>query len=110
MSTYTKQYKQIINNAVDAHMNMLRVWGGGIYESDYFYELCDQNGLLVWQDFMFACGMYPSDPAFVKNVQEEVAQNVRRLRNHSCIALWCGNNEIEVAWNNWGWQQQFGYS
>ncbi|WMX13542.1 glycosyl hydrolase 2 galactose-binding domain-containing protein [Aureispira sp. CCB-E] len=103
-------YQQTIQNAVDANMNMLRVWGGGIYESDYFYEQCDAAGLLVWQDFMFACGMYPSDSNFVYNVQKEVEQNVQRLRNHACIALWCGNNEIEVAWNNWGWQKQFGYS
>lgn len=105
-----QQYQQTIQNAVDANMNMLRVWGGGVYESDYFYELCDEKGLLVWQDFMFACGMYPSDAAFLENVQEEVSQNIRRLRNHACLALWCGNNEMEVAWNNWGWQQQFGYS
>jgi len=104
-----KQYKETIQNAVEANMNMLRVWGGGVYESDDFYELCDQNGLLVWQDFMFACSMYPSDAAFLDNVEEEVTQNVRRLRNRACLALWCGNNEMEVAWNNWGWQQQFGY-
>lgn len=103
-------YDQTIENAVAANMNMLRVWGGGIYESDYFYDQCDAAGILVWQDFMFACGMYPSDPNFLENVQEEVEQNVRRLRNHACIALWCGNNEMEVAWNNWGWQKQFGYS
>lgn len=107
----TKQdYNRTIQNALAANMNMLRVWGGGIYESDYFYEQCDSAGILVWQDFMFACSMYPSDSSFLANVQKEVQQNVSRLRNHACIALWCGNNEMEVAWNNWGWQKQFGYS
>lgn len=105
-----KDDNKTIQNAVAANMNMLRVWGGGIYESDYFYEQCDSAGILVWQDFMFACSMYPSDSSFLANVQKEVQQNVRRLRNHACIALWCGNNEMEVAWNNWGWQKQFGYS
>ena len=105
-----KNYQQTIQNAVDANMNMLRVWGGGIYEDDLFYDLCDEQGILVWQDFMFACSMYPSDVDFVNNVQREIEQNIKRLRRHACIALWCGNNELEVAWNNWGWQTQFGYS
>lgn len=105
-----KHYQQTVQNAVDANMNMLRVWGGGIYEDDVFYDLCDEQGILVWQDFIFACSMYPSDANFVNNVQREIEQNVKRLRRHACIALWCGNNELEVAWNNWGWQTQFGYS
>jgi len=104
------RYEKLIKQAVAANINMLRVWGGGIYENDYFYDLCDQNGILVWQDFMFANSMYPSDPTFLTNIQAEVEDNVKRLRNHPCIALWCGNNEIEVAWKNWGWQKQFGYS
>ncbi len=104
------RYEKLIKQAVDANINMLRVWGGGIYENDYFYDLCDQYGILVWQDFMFANSMYPNDSAFLDNVQAEVAYNVKRLRNHPCIALWCGNNEIEVAWNNWGWQKQYNYS
>ena len=86
---------------------MLRVWGGGIYESDLFYELCDEHGILIWQDFMFACSFYPGDDAFVENVKQEAIDNVKRLRNHASIALWCGNNEIETAWRNWGaggWQ------
>jgi len=105
-----KRYKDIIQSAVDAHMNMLRVWGGGIYENDVFYDLCDEKGILVWQDFMFACAMYPGDPGFVENVRKEAVQNIKRLRNHPCIALWCGNNEIDEAWHNWGWQEQYGYS
>ena len=94
-------------------MNMLRVWGGGIYENDLFYDLCDQYGILVWQDFMFACSMYPGNDEFLKNVRLEAEENVKRLRNHPCMALWCGNNEIEAAWahynenSGWGWKQQY---
>ncbi|MCH2023250.1 MAG: hypothetical protein MK207_12295 [Saprospiraceae bacterium] len=103
-------YKELITNAADANMNMLRVWGGGIYENDIFYNLCDELGILVWQDFMFACSMYPGDKDFLSSVQKEINQNVKRLRNHPCIALWCGNNEIQIAWQYWGWQEKFGYS
>jgi beta-mannosidase len=104
------RYEKLINQALAANINFLRVWGGGIYENDYFYDLCDKNGILVWQDFMFANSMYPSDPSFISNIDKEVQDNIKRLRNHPCIALWCGNNEIEVAWKNWGWQKQFNYS
>jgi beta-mannosidase len=104
------RYGELIKQCVESNMNMIRVWGGGIYENDVFYDLCDENGILVWQDFMFACGMYPWDDEFLNNVSEEVSQQIVRLRNHSCIALWCGNNEIDEAWKNWGWQKQFGYS
>ncbi len=104
------QYKKLIQQVVGANMNMLRVWGGGIYEKEIFYELCDQNGILVWQDFMFAGSLYPNDSAFLENVKQEAIENVTRLRKHPSIALWCGNNEIEVAWSNWGWQNQYGYS
>jgi beta-mannosidase len=103
-------YKNIVRNAVDANMNMLRVWGGGTYADDAFYNECDKQGILVWQDFMFACAMYPGDPAFLDNVKNEVIDNVSRLQNHSCIALWCGNNEIDEGWHNWGWQKQYTYS
>lgn len=103
-------YKNIVKNAVDANMNMLRVWGGGAYADDAFYKECDQNGILVWQDFMFACAMYPGDEAFIENVKNEVIDNVTRLQNHPCIALWCGNNEIDEGWHNWGWQKQYNYS
>lgn len=104
------RYEKLIEQALAANINMLRVWGGGIYENDYFYDLCDQNGILVWQDFMFANSMYPNDSSFLANIEGEVRDNVKRLRNHPCIAVWCGNNEIEVAWNNWGWQKQFNYT
>nr|WP_321230402.1 glycoside hydrolase family 2 protein [uncultured Psychroserpens sp.] len=97
-------YEKLLDDVVDANMNMLRVWGGGIYENDIFYDLCDEKGILVWQDFMFACAMYPGDEDFLNNVAQEAAQNVRRLRNHASIALWCGNNENSEGWHRWGWQ------
>lgn len=111
-----QHYQNIIQATVEANMNMLRVWGGGIYENDIFYDLCDQNGILVWQDFMFACSMYPGDDAFLESVRKEAIQNIKRLRNHACIALWCGNNEIDIAWANyreiagWGWKQMYSFS
>ncbi len=106
-------YDKVIGSAADTHMNMIRIWGGGVYEDDYVYDLCDRNGILVWQDFMFACSMYPGDDAFLDNVRQEAVQNVRRLRNHACLALWAGNNEIDGAWENdvpnggWGWKQNY---
>jgi beta-mannosidase len=103
-------YKNIIKDAADVNMNMLRVWGGGVYADDAFYDECDKSGILVWQDFMFACAMYPGDDAFIENVKNEVIDNVTRLQNHPCIALWCGNNEIDEGWHNWGWQKQYNYS
>ncbi len=106
----TLKYNSILNDVKDANMNMLRVWGGGIYENNIFYDLCDEKGILVFQDFMFACSMYPGGKAFFDNVKEEAAYNIKRLRNHPCIALWCGNNEISEGWHNWGWQKEFGYS
>lgn len=97
-------YVDLLKDAVDANMNMLRIWGGGIYEDDVFYELCDEMGIMVWQDFMFACAMYPGDEAYLNNVTQEAIDNVKRLRNHASIALWCGNNENSEGWNRWGWQ------
>jgi beta-mannosidase len=97
-------YEKLLDDVVDANMNMLRVWGGGIYENDMFYDLCDEKGILIWQDFMFACAMYPGDKDFLDNVKEEAIQNVKRLQNHASIALWCGNNESSEGWNRWGWQ------
>ena len=105
-----EKYQQLIIAAKEANFNMIRVWGGGIYERDIFYELCDKFGILVWQDFMFSGSLYPNEIEFKKNIKEEVRENIIRLRRHPCIAIWCGNNEIEVAWENWGWQKQFGYT
>lgn len=91
------RYKQLLEIACSANMNMLRVWGGGIYEHDVFYELCDRLGILIWQDFMFACAPYPeNDPDFVEEVRQEVRYQIRRLRDHPCLALWCGNNENQM--------------
>ena len=101
-----EQYEHIVSSAKSAHMNMLRVWGGGIYENDEFYQLCDEMGLLVWQDFMFACSMYPGDEHFLENIKQEAIDNVKRLRNHPSIALWCGNNEVLIAWESWGWKDK----
>jgi beta-mannosidase len=89
----TERYRAHLQRAVDANMMMLRVWGGGIYESDTFYDLCDKLGILIWQDFMFACGVYPAHQEFLDNVRSEAESAVRRLRHHPCLALWCGNNE-----------------
>jgi len=102
-----EKYRALLEAAAAANMNMLRVWGGGIYEDDRFYELCDELGLLVWQDFMFACSMYPGDAPFIENVRQEAVENVRRLRNHPALALWAGNNEMEAAWQQWGWPTKF---
>jgi beta-mannosidase len=99
------KYERLLRASVDANMNMLRVWGGGIYESPDFYDLCDELGLVVWQDFMFACQMVPGDAAFRVNVAREAAEVVRRLRHHPSIALWCGNNECEEGWFFWGWKE-----
>lgn len=100
-------YEKTIKDAVDANMNMLRVWGGGTYEDDYFYELCDKYGIMVWQDFMFACSLYPAEVELLENIRQEAIDNVRRLRNHPCIALWCGNNECNDAWFGWGWKRKY---
>lgn len=96
------KYSKLLTYAKDANMNIIRDWGGGVYEDDYFYELCDELGLLVWQDFMFACGSYPEQKEFINSVKEEVEQNVTRLQHHASIALWCGNNE-----NEWIWHQKY---
>ncbi|MFN0215581.1 MAG: glycosyl hydrolase 2 galactose-binding domain-containing protein [Saprospiraceae bacterium] len=102
-----RQTKSLLDDVVAANMNMLRVWGGGIYEDDTFYQLCDARGILVWQDFMYACALYPGNGRFLKTAAFEALEQIERLRQHPCIALWCGNNENDEAWQNWGWQMQF---
>ncbi|MDZ7292681.1 MAG: glycoside hydrolase family 2 protein [candidate division KSB1 bacterium] len=94
-----EKYRALLTMAREAHINMLRVWGGGIYEQKIFYDLCDELGILIWQDFMFACGAYPEYPEFGDNVRHEVVTIVKQLRNHPCMVLWCGNNENEWLWN-----------
>lgn len=87
-------YARDLRAAALAHMNCVRLWGGGVYESEHFYDLCDELGLVVWQDFMFACTLYPGDPAFLESVRAEAACQLRRLHHRACIGLWCGNNEL----------------
>jgi len=96
-----KLYENLILDAKRANMNMLRVWGGGLYEDDRFYDLCDESGILVWQDFTFACKPTPDDEDFVDNVKREVEDNIIRLRNHPSLCIWVGNNEIEEGWLYW---------
>jgi beta-mannosidase len=102
-----EKYINLISDVKFANMNMLRVWGGGIYEKDIFYDLCDKEGILVWQDFMFANTMFPNNSLFLENIKQEARYQTQRLRKHPCIALWCGNNEIDEAWHNWGWSRNY---
>jgi len=98
--------EQLIRDAALSHQNMLRVWGGGFYEEERFYDLCDKYGLLVWQDCIYSCSIYPMwDAAFIENTRVETVENVRRLRHRASLALWCGNNEMEAGWVAWGWNR-----
>lgn len=97
--TSREKTEDLLSSAVEANMNMIRVWGGGFYEADWFYDLCDRLGLLVWQDFMFACNLYPCTDDFLENVEREVTYQVKRLSSHPSIALWCGDNELVGALN-----------
>lgn len=97
-----KKLDYILESCRRAHFNCIRVWGGGYYPSDAFYDLCDEKGLIVWQDLMYACNVYDVTDAFAENCRQETYDNVRRLRHHASLGLWCGNNEIESAWDHWG--------
>lgn len=97
-----KKLDYILESCRRAHFNCVRVWGGGYYLSDAFYDLCDEKGLIVWQDLMYACNVYDVTDAFAENCRQETYDNVRRLRHHASLGLWCGNNEIESAWDHWG--------
>ncbi len=99
-----EDYQTLVQNAVNANMNTLRIWGGGVYESDYFYQLCDQKGLMIWQDFMFSCAMYPGSDQFLGSAKKEAEDNVQRIGGHASLVLWCGNNESAEGWANWGWK------
>ena len=101
---------KLLKMAKDAHFNMLRGWGGGIYPSDDFFNICDSLGILVWQDFMYAGSMYPFDETFLENARIEAEEQVRRLASHPSLALWCGGNEISEGYYNWGWQKSLGWS
>ena len=101
------RYRMFLTSAKEANFNMIRVWGGGIYEHDYFFDLCDSLGLMVWMDFNFSCALYPSDTAMLRSIAFEAEQQVRRIAKHPCVVLWCGNNEVKNGWEDWGWQQQY---
>lgn len=98
--------EKLIRSCVMAHFNTIRVWGGGFYPDDFFYDLCDRYGLIVWQDMLFACGVYRLTDAFKENVVRETQDNICRLRHHASLGLWCGNNEQESGWASWGWEKQ----
>ncbi|MFN5182971.1 MAG: beta-mannosidase [Bacteroidota bacterium] len=102
-----EKFSRLINLCKDANFNMLRVWGGGNYLSEEELSICDEAGILIWQDFIFSGTMYSPDEKFLGNIQKEAEEQVIKYRKHPCTALWCGNNEIEVAWNNWGWQDKY---
>jgi beta-mannosidase len=104
------RYRHLLVSAKEAGFNMLRVWGGGIYEHDYFYDLCDSLGLMVWQDFIFAGTPYPDNGEMLNNIYREVHQQVSRIAKHPCVVLWCGNNEVKNGWEDWGWQGQFNWT
>jgi beta-mannosidase len=97
-----ERIEYLIDSCVRANFNCLRVWGGGYYPSDTFFDLCDRNGIIVWQDLMYACNIYDLTHEFEENIIEETKDNVKRIRHHACLGLWCGNNEIESAWHHWG--------
>ncbi len=103
----TKKIDELISAAQFANMNMLRVWGGGYYPDDYFYQRCDELGIMVWQDFMFACAMYPADNTFLNSVEDEMSQQIPRISKHPSVVLFNGNNEVDVAWKNWGFQLKY---
>ena len=102
-----ERYYQLMKDVKDANHNMIRVWGGGIYEDDRFYDAADEMGILIWQDFIFACTTYPSDPVFLHRVAEEAEYNIKRLRSHASLAMWCGNNEIYEGMRYWGWNKKY---
>ncbi|MBU2018183.1 MAG: hypothetical protein KJ941_00940, partial [Bacteroidetes bacterium] len=101
------QIVDLVEDMAKANYNMVRVWGGGYYPDEVFYETCDRLGLMVWQDFMFACAMYPGDTSFLENVREEFDYQIPRISSHPSVVLFNGNNEVDVAWKNWGFQAKY---
>jgi len=101
------QKAELLERAKAANLNLIRVWGGGMYEEEHFYNTCDSLGLMVWQDFMFACAAYPDHQDFLERVRAEAIDNVKRLRHHPSIITWCVNNEVYMAMDHWGWQKEF---
>ena len=100
------RYRKRINDMLEVNINGIRVWGGGLYESDDFYDLCDEEGIVVWQDFLFACAAYPETPEMFEEVSAEVDENVRRLSSHPSLVIWCGGNECIEGYQYWGWKEQ----
>jgi len=101
------RYRHLLCSAKEVGFNMLRVWGGGIYEHDYFFDLCDSLDIMVWMDFNFSTMLYPDNPEMLKSIEEEAGQNIRRIARHPCVVLWCGNNEVKNGWEDWGWQDVY---
>ena len=101
---------RLLDLALDAGMNLIRIWGGGHYASDALMDLCDRKGMMVWQDFAYACAMFPTDTAFLAEAKAEAQEQILRLRQHPSLILWCGNNEVEEGWHNWGWVKAMNYT
>lgn len=104
------RYRHLLCSAKEAGFNMLRVWGGGIYEHDYFFDLCDSLGLMVWMDFNFSTMLYPDTKWDLESIRIEAEQNIRRIARHPCVVLWCGNNEVKNGWEDWGWQNVYNWT
>lgn len=104
--TSKERTERLIQDSVAANFNMIRVWGGGHYPEDYFYDLCDRYGIIVWQDFMFACSVYRLTEQFEQSVRQEAIDQIKRIRHHACLGIWCGNNEVEEAMEHWGWPKK----
>lgn len=109
-SKMKERYRHLLCSAKEAGFNMLRVWGGGIYEHDYFFDLCDSLDIMVWMDFNFSTMLYPDNNAMLASIRNEAYQNVKRIAKHPCVVLWCGNNEVKNGWEDWGWQGVYKWS
>lgn len=107
---FKDRYRYLLCSAKEAHFNMIRVWGGGIYEHDYFYDLCDSLGIMVWQDFNFSTMLYPDNPKMLETIKREAYENVTRIAKHPCVVVWCGNNEVKNGWEDWGWQGVYNWT
>ena len=105
-----ERYRYLLCSAKEANFNMIRVWGGGIYEHDYFYDLCDSLGIMVWQDFNFSTMLYPDNPQMLESIKREAYENVTRIAKHPCVVVWCGNNEVKNGWEDWGWQGVYNWT
>ncbi|WP_341901191.1 hypothetical protein [Fluviicola taffensis] len=105
-----EKLKNSVKTMLDCNFNMVRIWGGGFYPRESFLEACDEGGLMVWEDFMFACAMYPGTDEFLANVRTELEQQIPRLASHASLTLFNGNNEVDVAWKNWGFQKDYNLS